>query len=60
MNYRYISVSSDTNLYRLLDALDDVGIYYDIYGHTQDITIVKINVGKMWKTYNDAATDVMA
>lgn len=60
MNHRYFSVGSDTNLYRLLDAFDDVGIYYEIFGHTQDITIVKIDVGKLWKTYDDAVTDVMA
>ena len=60
MNYRYISVASDTNLFGLLDLLDSVGIYYDVYAHSEDITIVEINVGKMWKTYDDAVTDVMA
>jgi len=58
MTKRFIAVTSDTNLYRFLDALDDVGIYYTVYGHSVDITIVEIKHGKMPKTYEDALAEV--
>jgi len=58
MTRRYIAVTNDTNLYRLLDAFDDVGIYYTVYGHSVDVTIVEIKHGKMAKTYEDAVAEV--
>ena len=58
MTRRFIPVTSDTNLYRLLDAFDDVGIYYTVYGHSVDLTIVEIKHGKMAKTYEDAVAEV--
>lgn len=58
MTKRFVPVTSDTNLYRLLDALDDVGIYYTVYGHSENLTIVEIKHGKMAKTYEDAVAEV--
>lgn len=55
MNKRYIKIDErKVDAYRYLNALDILGIEYEWYGHDKNISIIEINVGDMWKTYNDA------
>lgn len=56
MTKRYIYIDeSKVDVYRILHAIDILGIEHEFYGHDKNISIIEINVGNMWRTYEDAA-----
>ena len=54
-NKRYIRIDERTqDPYKLMAALDQVGITYDWFGHDKHISVIEIDIKQMHKTYDEA------
>ena len=54
-NKRYIRIDERTqDPYKLINALEQVGITIDWFGYDKNISVIEINIAQMYKTFDDA------